>query len=82
VSAWRHKGRSAKLQKSIDFESDRHRVDGNGKICGQVQTHSSIRIVHWPMSRKTAENFILLSPPLFCFASMQARLPMVLHIAR
>jgi hypothetical protein len=28
-------GMSAKLEKSIDFESDRHCVDGNGKIAAK-----------------------------------------------
>jgi hypothetical protein len=32
--------------------------------------------------RKAADNFILLSPTLFCVASVQARLPMVLQSAR
>ena len=71
VSAWRHKGTAAAPQNSIDFESSCHRVDGDGKFCGEIRTCNFIRIALRPLPWKIVGNFILLSPPLFCICERE-----------
>ncbi|MGN6114607.1 MAG: hypothetical protein ACTHN2_03735 [Nitrobacter sp.] len=56
------------LRNSIEFELDRHRVDGDGKFCSEIQTSNFNRIVALRLWPEIADNFILLSTPLFTFS--------------
>jgi hypothetical protein len=66
----RHARRSSR--NSVDFESDCHRVDVDGKFCGEISTCNFIQIVLLRSLPKIADNFILLSTSLFTF-SIRAR---------
>jgi hypothetical protein len=59
-------------ENSVEFESHRHRVEGDGKFCGEIRISNFNQIVSRRGTRKIADNFILLSPALFTF-SIRAR---------